>query len=61
MMVSGTVLPLLAVGAGFHIELTGRENSFLFGTILGLDRRVIESKLDAIAVSPNSSSTSIRR
>jgi ABC-type polysaccharide/polyol phosphate transport system ATPase subunit len=48
--VRGTVLPLLAVGAGFHIELTGRENSFLYGTILGLDRRVIESKLDHIAV-----------
>jgi lipopolysaccharide transport system ATP-binding protein len=49
MVVRGTVLPLLAVGAGFHLELTGRENSFLFGTILGLNRRVIESKLDAIA------------
>ena len=49
MTVRGTVLPLLAVGAGFHPELTGRENSFLFGTILGLDRRVIEGKLDEIA------------
>src|SRR5690242_14755226 len=49
MTVRGSVLPLLAVGAGFHIELTGRENSFLYGTILGLDRRVIESKLDDIA------------
>lgn len=49
MLVRGTVLPLLAVGAGFHLELTGRENSFLFGTILGLNRRVIESKLDAVA------------
>jgi lipopolysaccharide transport system ATP-binding protein len=48
--VRGTVLPLLAVGAGFHVELTGRENSFLYGTILGLERHVIESKLDAIAV-----------
>jgi ABC-type polysaccharide/polyol phosphate transport system ATPase subunit len=48
--VRGTVLPLLAVGAGFHIELTGRENSFLYGTILGLDQHVIESKLDDIAV-----------
>jgi ABC-type polysaccharide/polyol phosphate transport system ATPase subunit len=47
--VRGTVLPLLAVGAGFHLELTGRENSFLYGTILGLDRRVIESRLDDIA------------
>jgi ABC-type polysaccharide/polyol phosphate transport system ATPase subunit len=49
MTVHGTVLPLLAVGAGFHLELTGRENSFLYGTILGLDRSVIESKLDDIA------------
>jgi ABC-type polysaccharide/polyol phosphate transport system ATPase subunit len=48
--VRGTVLPLLAVGAGFHHELTGRENSFLYGTILGLERHVIESKLDDIAV-----------
>jgi ABC-type polysaccharide/polyol phosphate transport system ATPase subunit len=50
MTVHGTVLPLLAVGAGFHLELTGRENSFLYGTILGLDRRVIESRLEDIAV-----------
>jgi ABC-type polysaccharide/polyol phosphate transport system ATPase subunit len=49
MTVRGTVLPLLAVGAGFHIELTGRENSFLFGTILGLDRDLINSRLDQIA------------
>jgi lipopolysaccharide transport system ATP-binding protein len=49
MTIRGTVLPLLAVGAGFHGELTGRENSFLFGTILGLDRRAINSKLDGIA------------
>jgi len=48
--VRGTVLPLLAVGAGFHLELTGRENSFLYGTILGLPRRVIESKLDDISM-----------
>jgi len=49
MTVRGSVLPMLAVGAGFHNELTGRENSFLYGTILGLDRQVIESKLADIA------------
>jgi lipopolysaccharide transport system ATP-binding protein len=49
MEVRGSVLPLLAVGAGFHHELTGRENSFLFGTILGLNRELVESKLDSIA------------
>jgi ABC-type polysaccharide/polyol phosphate transport system ATPase subunit len=49
MTVRGSVLPLLAVGAGFHGELTGRENSFLYGTILGLQRKVINQRLDAIA------------
>ncbi len=49
MTVCGTVLPLLAVGAGFHGDLTGRENSFLYGTILGLRRNVINERLDAIA------------
>ena len=49
MTVRGSVLPMLAVGAGFHHELTGRENSFLYGTILGLDRPVIEGKLADIA------------
>jgi lipopolysaccharide transport system ATP-binding protein len=49
MEVRGSVLPLLAVGAGFHLELTGRENSFLFGTILGLDRQLVMSRLDQIA------------
>jgi ABC-type polysaccharide/polyol phosphate transport system ATPase subunit len=49
MTVCGSVLPLLAVGAGFHGELTGRENSFLYGTILGLQRNVIDQRLDAIA------------
>jgi ABC-type polysaccharide/polyol phosphate transport system ATPase subunit len=49
MDIGGRVLPLLAVGAGFHGELTGRENSLLFGTILGVKRDVIESSYDAIA------------
>ena len=49
MHVYGTVLPMLAVGAGFHHELTGRENSVLFGTILGLPRSVIRSRLAEIA------------
>ena len=49
MVVRGSVLPLLAVGAGFHGELTGRENSFLYGTILGLRRKVVNSRLEAIA------------
>jgi ABC-type polysaccharide/polyol phosphate transport system ATPase subunit len=37
--VNGRVLPLLALGAGFHPELTGAENIELFGTILGVRRK----------------------
>jgi lipopolysaccharide transport system ATP-binding protein len=47
--VRGRVLPLLEVGAGFHAELTGRENVRLLGTILGLDPREIEAATPAIA------------
>jgi ABC-type polysaccharide/polyol phosphate transport system ATPase subunit len=47
--VTGRVLPLLEVGAGFHSELTGRENVTLFGTVLGLSRREIREAMPAIA------------
>jgi len=45
----GRVASLLEVGTGFHQELTGRENVFLNGAILGMSRREITSKFDAIA------------
>ena len=46
--VYGRVGSLLEVGTGFHSELTGRENIFLNGAILGMSRRDIARELDAI-------------
>ncbi len=46
--VAGRVASLLEVGTGFHEELTGRENIYLNGSILGMKKREVESKLDAI-------------
>jgi ABC-2 type transport system ATP-binding protein len=46
--VKGHVAPLLEMGAGFHVELTGRENIFLYGSLLGHSRAVMESKVDRI-------------
>jgi lipopolysaccharide transport system ATP-binding protein len=45
---SGRVGSLLEVGSGFHGELTGRENIFLNGAILGMKHREIAGKLDQI-------------
>ena len=44
----GTIASLLEVGTGFHSELTGRENVFLNGAILGMSRRGIAKRLDEI-------------
>lgn len=46
--VRGRVCPLLELGAGFHPELTGRENILLNGILLGLTRREVWSKLEQI-------------
>ena len=44
----GRVASLLEVGTGFHSELTGRENIFLNGSILGMKKREVDARLDAI-------------
>ncbi len=44
----GTVAPLIELGAGFHHELSGYENIFLNGAILGMSKRQIEERIDAI-------------
>jgi lipopolysaccharide transport system ATP-binding protein len=46
--IKGRVASLLEVGTGFHAELTGRENIFLNGAILGMKRAEIKAKFDEI-------------
>lgn len=46
--IDGRVASLLEVGTGFHPELSGRENIFLNGSILGMSRKEIQSKFDEI-------------
>ena len=46
--IKGRIASLLEVGTGFHPEMTGRENAFMNGTLLGMTRREVQSKLDQI-------------
>ena len=47
-VVRGRVAPLLELGAGFHPELTGRENVYLYGTLLGSTRRELDGLFESI-------------
>ncbi len=46
--IHGTLSSMLEVGTGFHPELTGRENIYLNGTIIGMGRDEVKHKLDSI-------------
>jgi ABC-2 type transport system ATP-binding protein len=46
--VQGRTAPLISVGVGFHNELTGRENVYVNGTVLGMTRRELDARFDDI-------------
>lgn len=46
--IQGTIAPLIELGAGFDLELTGKENIFLNGAILGYNRKMMLEKYDEI-------------
>jgi len=45
---SGRVVPFLELGLGFHDDLTGRENVYLYSQIMGLNRKEVDQKIDGI-------------
>lgn len=49
MEINGRIAPILALGAGFNADITGRENVFVGGAILGLRRALIQERMASIA------------
>ncbi len=60
-LIEGRVSALLELGAGFHPELSGRENVFLNGAILGLSKKEITARFDDIVEFAGSRTSSTRR
>jgi ABC-2 type transport system ATP-binding protein len=48
-VVRGRIAPMIELGAGFNVELTGHENAVLYGTLLGRDPSYVRQRLDHIA------------
>lgn len=46
--IKGSIAPLIELGAGFDLELTGRENIYLNGAILGISRKIMSEKIEEI-------------
>jgi len=45
---SGRLMSILDIGSGFHPELSGRENAFMYGAMLGIPKREIQQRMDQI-------------
>jgi len=47
-VVQGHIAPMLDLGAGFHDELTGRENTYIYASLMGIKRHQLKQQFDAI-------------
>ena len=47
--VVGSIAPILSLGAAFDLDLTGRQNAYIAGAILGLGRKELDDKIEAVA------------